>query len=97
MSFDRALRDTAIVLPSLGLPIPAAARITPYTRVVLLAPWPEIHTTDRERRHDTAQAIAEYDALHAGYHALGYPVTITPKASVADRIGWLSQTLSLDL
>ena len=95
--FDRALHDNAIGLASLGLPVPASAQVKPYSRVILLPPWPEIRTTDPERRHDMGQALAEYDALTVGYPALGYPVTIMPKATLADRITWLSQTLHLAL
>jgi predicted ATPase len=74
--FDRCLHDNALALDRLGHPVPPEARITPYDRVILFPPWPEIRVLDAERRQSMAEAEAEYHALAAGYPALGYPVAI---------------------
>ncbi len=94
--FDRALHDNALALARLGLPAPAAAQARPYTRAILLPPWPELHQTDAERRAPWSEALAEYHDLAARYPGL-YPTTLMPRAPIDTRLAWLSKTLSLPL
>jgi len=66
--FDRGLIDAASALEHLtGEPvIESLGRVFRYNKRVFLAPpWPEIYTLDQERRHDFAEAVAEYDRLIA--------------------------------
>jgi predicted ATPase len=49
---------------------------------------------DQERRHDFAEALAEYDRLMAVYPALGYDIHVLPKVSVAGRADWILTSLA---
>jgi predicted ATPase len=95
--FDRGLIDAAAALEHLtGEPvIESLGRVYRYNRRVFLAPpWPEIYTLDQERRHDFAEAVAEYDRLIAVYPALGYDIHVLPKVSVAERANWILASLT---
>ena len=95
--FDRGLIDAAAALQHLTGE-PALATLAPahryHPRVFLAPPWPEIHVTDTERRHDLGAATAEYQRLLDVYPSLGYRVTILPKASVAERAEFVLHSLS---
>ncbi|RUL98733.1 AAA family ATPase [Rhizobium chutanense] len=95
--FDRGLIDAAAALQHLTGE-PALEKLSAVHRyhetIFLTPPWPEIYTTDPERRHDFDEAIAEYDRLAAIYPALGYQVVILPKIAVADRADFLLDRLS---
>jgi predicted ATPase len=95
--FDRGLIDAAAALEHLtGEPvIESLGRVYRYNKHVFLAPpWPEIYTLDQERRHDFAEALAEYDRLIAVYPALGYNIHVLPKVSVAERADWILASLA---
>ena len=95
--FDRGLIDAAAALEHLtGEPvIESLGRVFRYNKRVFLAPpWPEIYTLDQERRHDFAEAVAEYDRLIAVYPALGYDIHVLPKVSVAERANWILAALA---
>ena len=90
--FDRGLIDAAAALQHLtGEPVletlNAAYRY--HQTVFLTPPWPEIYTTDPERRHGFEEAVAEYDRLASVYPALGYDVVILPKIAVASRADFI--------
>ncbi|MCW1407163.1 AAA family ATPase [Rhizobium sp. 1AS11] len=94
--FDRGLIDAAAALQHLtGEPVleklGAAHRY--HQRVFLTPPWPEIYTTDPERRHGFDEAVAEYDRLAAVYPTLGYDVVTLPKIAVADRADFIVDSL----
>jgi predicted ATPase len=66
-----------------------------YNRRVFLAPpWPEIYVLDHERRHDLAEAVAEYDRLINVYPSLGYDIFVLPKVSVVERADWILRSLA---
>ncbi|WP_434713378.1 AAA family ATPase [Rhizobium sp. YTUHZ045] len=94
--FDRGLIDAASALQHMtGEPVlermTAAHR---YSRSVFLTPpWPEIYTTDPERRHGFEEAVAEYDRLAAIYPTLGYDIVILPKIGVAERADFILDCL----
>jgi predicted ATPase len=95
--FDRGLIDAAAALEHLtGEPvIERLGRVYRYNKRIFLAPpWPEIYTLDQERRHDFAEALAEYDRLIAVYPALGYDIHVLPKVSVAERADWILASLA---
>ncbi|MGO6695039.1 AAA family ATPase [Rhizobium johnstonii] len=95
--FDRGLIDAAAALQHLiGEPILEKLSVAHryHQRVFLTPPWPEIYTTDPERRHGFDEAVAEYDRLAAIYPMLGYDVFMLPKISVADRADFILDCLS---
>lgn len=60
-----------------------------HQTVFVTPPWPEIYTTDPERRHGFDEAVAEYIRLASVYPALGYDVVILPKIAVAGRADFI--------
>jgi len=94
--FDRGLVDAAAALQHLtGEPALAALRQEHryHRRVFLAPPWPEIYATDPERRHGIEAAEAEYSRLLEAYPALGYDVSILPKAGVSERADFIEKAL----
>ncbi|TBD05182.1 ATPase [Rhizobium leguminosarum] len=95
--FDRGLVDAAAALQHLtGEQILEKLSVAHryHQRVFLTPPWPEIYTTDPERRHGFDEAVAEYDRLAAIYPTLGYDVVTLPKIAVADRADFILDCLS---
>lgn len=86
--FDRGLVDAAVAMEH-ATGLSARDLLAPhdrYCRIVFLTPpWPEIYVTDAERKHDLAEAIAEYERLLLAYGELGYEPVILPKVSVSER------------
>ncbi len=64
-----------------------------HRRVFLTAPWPEIYTTDPERRHGLDSALAEYSRLLEVYPSLGYEVSVLPKVGVTERADFVLSAL----
>jgi predicted ATPase len=96
--FDRGLVDAAAALEhATGASAAEIVRTSPplYRTVFLTPPWPEIYVADRERRHGFEEAVAEYERLAALYPALGFQVVVLPKASVAERVDLVEQTLAV--
>ena len=94
--FDRGLIDAAAGLQHLtGEPVlEKLGRSHRYhRRVFLTPPWPEIYVQDAERRHSLDSAINEYSRLLEVYPALGYELSILPKAGVAQRVDFVLGTL----
>ncbi len=96
--FDRSPVDQLAGLERLGLPVPAtvagAAARCRYNRMVFVAPpWPEIFTTDPERRHGLEAALAEYGPLRAVYERLGYRLVDLPKVGVEARADFVMARL----
>ncbi len=94
--FDRGLIDAAAGLERVTGE-PALTRLglsyRYHRRVFLTPPWPEIHRTDRERRHSFNDAVAEYEHLRELFPTLGYRVTLLPRIGVTERADFLLQTL----
>lgn len=96
--FDRGTPDVVGYLSLCGLPIPAhverAAREVRYDRRVFIAPvWPEIFAQDAERRQDLDEAQRTFDAMTEVYPRFGYELIELPKASVAERLALVLETL----
>jgi len=80
--FDRGLVDAAVALQH-ATGHPAASILAQSRRyhgkVFITPPWPEIFATDNERRHELADAVAEYNRLLAAYGQFGYELISVPK------------------
>jgi predicted ATPase len=64
-----------------------------HRRAFLTPPWPELYSTDDERRHDFDVALAEYARLLEVYPSLGYEVYILPKVGISERADYLLKIL----
>lgn len=94
--FDRGLIDAALGLERLtgDTSLRALCRAHPYAPFVFLAPpWREIYVNDAERPHSFDQAVSEYEALAAGYPALGYDVIELPRLGIEDRAAFVIETV----
>lgn len=86
--FDRGLIDAASALEHLTGEPTLAELVGAYRyrrRVFLAPPWPEIYSTDAERRHGFDAAVVEYTRLLGIYPTLGYEVAVLPRVGVAER------------
>jgi predicted ATPase len=88
--FDRGIPELTGYMRMIGRPVPAhvetAARVFRYRPAVFIAPpWPEIYTTDAERKQDYAEAVATCDAVRAAYLSHEYEPVDLPLAPVAER------------
>ncbi len=96
--FDRSLIDAATALEhTTGTQCPDAWRgQSSYARTVFMAPpWREIFTTDSDRRHGFAEAVAEYDRLILAYQSLNFGIERLPLSPVEDRAEWLLERIGL--
>lgn len=94
--FDRSLVDAAAALQRLTGE-PAVGRFGQshryYQRVFLTPPWPEIYTTDLERRQTLDSGRPEYAHLLEVYPSLGYMVSVLPKTGVTERVDYIMATI----
>ncbi|HUG08997.1 MAG TPA: AAA family ATPase [Acidimicrobiia bacterium] len=95
--FDRGLPDCVAYAAVYGIDIqPAidAATANRYENPVFVAPpWKEIYTTDDMRKATFAQAEAFYSEVISAYNRLGYELTELPKASVEERVAFITAHL----
>lgn len=72
------------------LAVGAACRTHRYHRQAFIAPpWPEIYTTDSERKQTFAEAERTYRAMATTYPAYGYELIELPRAGIADRVAFV--------
>lgn len=87
--FDRGIVDAYAYLKPAGALTPpmanAAERFRYARRMFMVPPWPEIFTTDAERRHGLDAALEDYQRLLVTYAELGYEIVEVPRAGVAER------------
>ncbi|CAL8979426.1 hypothetical protein RHODGE_RHODGE_00982 [Rhodoplanes serenus] len=98
--FDRGVPDVIGYVVLLGRPVPphmerAAAKFRYERRVFVAPPWPEIYTRDAERRQDFDEAVRTCEAMTITYRRLGYTPIALPRASVAERLRFVLDTLGL--
>lgn len=96
--FGRSIVDAVCSLARLGLPTPvplreALARYRYAPTVFMTPPWQELFAQDEERRHTSADAVAEYEHLMGTYPANGYEVEVIPKAGIHERADFLEERL----
>lgn len=94
--FDRGLVDAAVAL-QYATGRSARGVLDSYDRyhqsIFLAPPWPKIYVSDDERRHDLAEAVAEYDRLLTAYRELGYDTLVLPKVRVSHRADFVLRHL----
>jgi predicted ATPase len=95
---DRGVPDVVGFLRASCLPVPpaidAAARATRYNARVFLAPfWRDIFVQDAERPQSADSAQASEAVLRETYRDYGYTVVDLPRASVADRVAFVTARL----
>lgn len=88
--FDRGVGDAFTCADLVGCTLPAGlceqARACRYRDPVFLAPWwPEIYSTDTERRQTEEEAERTEHAVAKTYTELGYRILRLPLASPAER------------
>lgn len=88
--FDRGVGDAFTCADLVGCALPAdlceQARACRYRDPVFLAPWwPEIYSTDMERRQTTEEAERTEQAVVKTYTELGYRIVRLPLATPAER------------
>ena len=95
---DRGVPDVVAFLRLSGLAVPpqidAAARTCRYNPRVFIAPWwPEIFTTDAERRQTPEEAKATFTVMVETYRDYGYTLVELPRATVAARVAFVLERL----
>lgn len=95
--FDRGIADMLGYAELFGLDLQVykqAAKLYPYNTTVFITPdWPEIYTTDDERKMTYPQAKAFGDRLREIYVELGYSLLEIPKASALKRSQFIASFL----
>ena len=94
--FDRGIPDIIGYLHLEGVPVPERkvqiARRFRYRRSVFVCPsWPEIYTTDDERRHSKEMAERTYRAMVEVYADLNYELVEVPRLSVGERMRFVRE------
>jgi predicted ATPase len=92
--FDRGVGDAFTCADLVGCALPAYLRVKAsacrYCDPVFLAPWwPEIYSTDTERRQNTEEAERTEHAVVKTYAGLGYRIVRLPLASPAERANFI--------
>ncbi len=91
--FDRGLVNAAAAMSHFsGEPLDRdLCNANRYNKVVFATPpWPEIYIRDDERRHDYADALAEYGRLVCVYLELGYEIISLPRTPIDKRADFVA-------
>lgn len=87
---DRGIPDVLAYMDYIGNSYPdffdVACKEYIYTKIFILPPWEEIHTTDTERYENFEQAKTINNHLVKTYQNYGYKLIEVPKDSVDNRI-----------
>ncbi|HXN85717.1 MAG TPA: AAA family ATPase [Candidatus Binataceae bacterium] len=97
--FDRGIVDHSAGTELTGAPVPGHVRNAVdrfrYNPTVFIAPpWPEIYTTDAERRQDFAEAVRIHDAMVRAYSAEGYRLIRLPLVGVEERADFVLERIA---
>jgi len=97
---DRGVPDVIGFLRISGLAVPphidAAARACRYNPRVFIAPWwPDIFTTDAERKQTPQEARATFAVMVATYRDYGYRLVELPRATVAARVAFVMDQIGV--
>ena len=97
--FDRSLIDIVSAVEASDLTMPAnlseAVGSMRYASTVFMSkPWEALFQTDEERRHGFEEATDEYKRLVLTYQKYGYELIFLPRASVKERVAFISSRLA---
>jgi predicted ATPase len=96
--FDRGIPDVVGYLRLEGLAVPdtalRAAEDRRYARVFVCPPWPDIYTTDAERRQTPEIAERTYRAMVETYTGCGYEIVAVPRAPVVTRVRFVLEQIA---
>lgn len=92
--FDRGLIDTLCYIKMERLPLPHSfiqhAKTHRYNPLVfLLPPWPEIYTTDSERKQNWEEVLATHALMEQTYIGYGYQPLEVPKTDLSARVDFV--------
>ena len=92
--FDRAIPEVVGASRGMRVPVPeghleAVATYIYARKVFVTPPWPEIFTTDAERRHSYETALEDYEILTKVYPEFGYQLIEIPREAVSERIKFI--------
>lgn len=92
--FDRGLVDTLCYMKMEGLHPPdsfaqqaISLRYNPL--VFLLPPWPEIYTTDNERKQNWEEVVATHAFMKQTYIEYGYQPLEVPRIDLSARVNFI--------
>jgi predicted ATPase len=99
--FDRCVLDALCMLDQVTPLSPGElaaflSRYPYYRQVFFLPPWEAIYSNDAERDQTFAEAVAVHERLAEWYRRCGYEVMDVPTVTVAERCGYVLQTLGRD-
>jgi predicted ATPase len=69
--------------------VAACERFRYNPKVFMLPPWPEIYTTDTERKQTFDEAVEVYHKMIGAYQDCGYELVEVPRAAVAARTDFI--------
>lgn len=96
--FDRGIPDIFGYLQNSGYPIPEShstkLQACDFSQTVfILPPWPEIYTQDSERPQTYQDSVSLYKAIKSAYHEQGFTLFVVPKASVKERVKFITSII----
>jgi predicted ATPase len=97
--FDRGVPDTFCYARLIGSPLEdeistACYRYRYSDRVFLAPPWPEIYTTDTERKQTLDEAVNTYGLMVEAYEDCSYEVVEIPRVPPAQRADFVLKMMS---
>ncbi|EJL68399.1 AAA family ATPase [Chryseobacterium populi] len=96
--FDRGILDSFCYADMMSLKISdemkdIAQNLRYNQKVFILPPWPEIYTTDDERKQTWEEALNTFDIMKKTYSGYGYRLIDVPLESVENRVKFITDHL----
>lgn len=96
--FDRGILDSFCYANMIGLKITdemnnIARNLRYNQKVFILPPWPEIYTTDDERKQTWEEALNTFEIMRKTYSAYGYSLIDVPLEPVEKRVKFITERL----
>ena len=99
--FDRCVLDAVAMIDQLTLTTAGGlqsllAEYEYFRTAFIFPPWEEIYTTDTERDHTFAHAVAVHKEVAAWYPRCGYDLVEVPRGTVQERCDFILERVSRD-